>query len=69
LGIGNGYYPLASMLNGPVVNEVTVLVVVAAMLLNVSLANTFNAVTPYCLMQRLPMDHFTASIDVYHNQL
>jgi hypothetical protein len=38
--------PLASMLNGPVVNGVTlVLVVVAAMLLNVSFVNAFNAVT------------------------
>jgi hypothetical protein len=37
--------PLASMLNGPVVNGVTlVLVVVAAMLLNVSFVNAFNAV-------------------------
>jgi hypothetical protein len=45
------------MLNGPVVNGVTlVLVVVAAMLLNVSFVNAFNAVTTYCLMQRLPMD-------------
>jgi hypothetical protein len=36
--------PLASMLNGPVVNGVTlVLVVVAAMLLNVSFVNAFNA--------------------------
>jgi hypothetical protein len=35
--------PLASMLNGPVVNGVTlVLVVVAAMLLNVSFVNAFN---------------------------
>jgi hypothetical protein len=38
--------PLASMLNGPVVNGVTlVLVVVAAVLLNVSFVNAFNAVT------------------------
>jgi hypothetical protein len=38
--------PLASMLNGPVVNGVTlVLVVVAARLLNVSFVNAFNAVT------------------------
>jgi hypothetical protein len=38
--------PLASMLNGPVVNGVTlVLVVVAAMLLNVSFVNAFNAAT------------------------
>jgi hypothetical protein len=37
--------PLASMLNGPVVNGVTlVLVVVAAMPLNVSFVNAFNAV-------------------------
>jgi nucleoid-associated protein YejK len=44
------------MLNGPVVNGVTlVLVVVAAMLLNVSFVNAFNAVT-MCLRQQLPMD-------------
>jgi hypothetical protein len=58
--------PLASMLNGPVVNGVTlVLVVVAAMPLNVSFVNAFNAVTTvlfdasyrwivhriYCLLQ------------------
>jgi hypothetical protein len=38
--------PLASMLNGPVVNGVTLVLVVAAMLLNVSLANAFNTVVP-----------------------
>jgi hypothetical protein len=38
--------PLASMLNGPVVNGVTlVLVVVAATPFNVSFVNAFNAVT------------------------
>jgi hypothetical protein len=56
--------PLASMLNGPVVNGVTlVLVVVAAMLLNVSFVNAFNAVTPYCLMQQLPMDRSLHRLD------
>jgi hypothetical protein len=49
--------PLASMLNGPVVNGVTlVLVVVAAMLLNVSFVNAFNAVTTVLFDQQLPMD-------------
>jgi hypothetical protein len=50
--------PLASMLNGPVVNGVTlVLVVVAAMLLNVSFVNARSMpLQPYCLMQQLPMD-------------
>jgi hypothetical protein len=33
LGIGcNGYYPLASMLNGPVVNGVTLVLVVVAVM-------------------------------------
>jgi hypothetical protein len=55
--------PLASMLNGPVVNGVTlVLVVVAAMLLNVSFVNAFNAL-PYCLMQQLPMDRSLHLLD------
>jgi hypothetical protein len=40
-----GYYSVASMLNGPVVNGVTLVLVVAAMLLNVSFVNAFNAVT------------------------
>jgi hypothetical protein len=39
------YYSVASMLNGPVVNGVTLVLVVAAMLLNVSFVNAFNAVT------------------------
>jgi hypothetical protein len=51
------------MLNGPVVNGVTlVLVVVAAMPL-VSFVNAFNAVTTYCLMQRLPMDRLPHQLD------
>jgi hypothetical protein len=42
--------PLASMLNGPVVNGVTlVLVVVAAMLLNVSFVMRSMPLLPYCL--------------------
>jgi hypothetical protein len=48
--------PLASMLNGPVVNGVTlVLVVVAAMLLNVCQMRSMPLL-PYCLTQQLPMD-------------
>jgi hypothetical protein len=50
--------PLASMLNGPVVNGVTlVLVVVAAMLLNV-ICQCVQCRLLYCLMQRLPMDRY-----------
>jgi hypothetical protein len=46
LGGCNGYYSVGINTNGPVVNGVTlVLVVVAAMLLNVSFVNAFNAVT------------------------
>jgi hypothetical protein len=54
--------PLASMLNGPVVNGVTlVLVVVAAMLLNVSFVNAFNAVTTVLFDHTVTDGSFTAS--------
>jgi hypothetical protein len=54
--------PLASMLNGPVVNGVTlVLVVVAAMLLNVSFVNAFNAVTTVLFDATVTDGSFTAS--------
>jgi hypothetical protein len=60
--------PLASMLNGPVVNGVTlVLVVVAAMLLNVSFVNAFNAVTTVLFEATVTDGSFTASWIVYHN--
>jgi hypothetical protein len=49
--LSKGYYSVSINTNGPVVKEATVLVVVAAILPNVSLANTFNADTPYRLMQ------------------
>jgi hypothetical protein len=53
--------PLASMLNGPVVNGVTlVLVVVAAMPFNVSFVNAFNAVTTVLFEAKLPMDHYAS---------
>jgi hypothetical protein len=57
----------ASMLNGPVVNGVTlVLVVVAAMPLNVSFVNAFNAVTTVLFDATVTDGSFTASI-VYYN--
>jgi hypothetical protein len=53
--------PLASMLNGPVVNGVTlVLVVVAAMPLNVSFVNAFNAVTTVLFDATVTDGSFTA---------
>jgi hypothetical protein len=56
--------PLASIINGPVVNGVTlVLVVVAAMLLNV-ISMRSMPLLPYCLMQQLPMDH-SSSIGLF----
>jgi uncharacterized membrane protein YuzA (DUF378 family) len=57
------------MLNGPVVNGVTlVLVVVAAMmLLNVSFVNAFNAVTTVLFGQQLPMDRSCIDWIVYYN--
>jgi hypothetical protein len=58
--------PLASMLNGPVVNGVTlVLVVVAAMLLNVSFVNAFNAVTTVLFEATVTDGSFTASIGLF----
>jgi hypothetical protein len=58
----------ASMLNGPVVNGVTlVLVVVAAMPLNVSFVNAFNAVTTVLLMPT--MDRSLHLDCVYNNWL
>jgi hypothetical protein len=60
--------PLASMLNGPVVNGVTlVLVVVAAMPLNVSFVNAFNAVTTVLFDATLPMDRSLHLLVVYYN--
>jgi hypothetical protein len=72
----NGFIPLA-MLNGPVVNGVTlVLVVVAAMPLNVSFVNAFNAVTTVLFEATVTDGSFTASMDCllqrckrYHNLL
>ena len=58
--------PSASMLNGPVVNGVTlVLVVVTAMLLNVSLANAFNAVTIVLFDATVTDGSFTASTGLF----
>jgi hypothetical protein len=58
--------PLASMLNGPVVNGVTlVLVVVAAMPLNVSFVNAFNAVTTVLFEATVTDGSFTASIGLF----
>jgi hypothetical protein len=55
-----------SMLNGPVVNGVTlVLVVVAAMLLNVSFVNAFNAVTSVLFDATVTDGSFTASIGLF----
>jgi hypothetical protein len=57
--------PLASMLNGPVVNGVTlVLVVVAAMLLNV-FVNAFNAVTTVLFDATVTDGSFTASTGLF----
>jgi hypothetical protein len=58
--------PSASMLNGPVVNGVTlVLVVVAAMPLNVSFVNAFNAVTTVLFDATVTDGSFTASIGLF----
>ena len=55
--------PSASILNGPVVNTVTlVLVVVAAIPLNVSLVKAFNAVTTAFVDATVTVGSFTASI-------
>jgi hypothetical protein len=54
--------PLASMLNGPVVNGVT-LVLVLPMPLNVSFVNAFNAVTTVLFDATVTDGSFTASID------
>jgi hypothetical protein len=54
------------MLNGPVVNGVTlVLVVVAACLLNVSFVNAFNAVTTVLFDATVTDGSFTASIGLF----
>jgi hypothetical protein len=68
LGIGcNGYYSVGINAAGPVVNGVTlVLVVVAAMLLNVSFVNAFNAVTTVLFEATVTDGSFTDWI-VYHN--
>jgi hypothetical protein len=56
--------PLASMLNGPVVNGVTlVLVVVAACCLTYHLSMRSMPLQPYCLMQQLPMDRSLHRLD------
>jgi ethanolamine transporter EutH len=56
--------PLASMLNGPVVNGVTlVLVVVAAMHLTYHLSMRSMPLLPYCLRQQLPMDRLLHRLD------
>jgi hypothetical protein len=52
-----------SMLNGPVVNGVTLVLVVAAMLLNVSFVNAFNAVTTVLFDATLPMDRLPHLLD------
>jgi hypothetical protein len=58
--------PLA-MLNGPVNGVTLVLVVVAAMPLNVSFVNAFNAVTTVLFGQQLPMDRSLHRWIVYYN--
>jgi hypothetical protein len=56
------------MLNGPVVNGVTlVLVVVAARLLNVSFVNAFNAVTTVLFDATVTDGSFRIYWIVYHN--
>jgi hypothetical protein len=61
LGVLAATVTIPSMLNGPVVNVTLVLVVVAAMLLNVSFV-TFNAAT-VLFEQRLPMDRSLHLLD------
>jgi hypothetical protein len=58
--------PLASMLNGPVVNGVTLVLVVVCVPLNVSFVNAFNAVTTTVLFEATVTDgSFTASIGLF----
>jgi hypothetical protein len=57
--------PLASMLNGPVVNGVTLVLVVAAMPLNVSFVNAFNAVTTVLFDATVTDGSFTASTGLF----
>jgi hypothetical protein len=57
--------PLASMLNGPVVNGVTLVLVVVAAMLNVSFVNAFNAVTTVLFDATVTDGSFTASIGLF----
>jgi hypothetical protein len=51
--------------NGPVVNGVTLVLVVVAMLLNVSFVNAFNAVTTVLFEATVTDGSFTASIGLF----
>jgi hypothetical protein len=54
------------MLNGPVVNGVTLVLVVVCVPLNVSFVNAFNAVTATALFEATVTDgSFTASIGLF----
>jgi hypothetical protein len=56
--------PLASMLNGPVVNGVTLVLVVALRCcLTYHLSMRSMPLLPYCLMQQLPMDRLLHRLD------
>jgi hypothetical protein len=55
--------PLASMLNGPVVNGVTLVLVVVAAIATLSFVNAFNAVTTVLFDQQLPMDRSLHLLD------
>jgi hypothetical protein len=57
--------PLASMLNGPVVNGVTLVLVVVAAMFNVSFVNAFNAVTTVLFDATVTDGSFTASIGLF----
>jgi hypothetical protein len=53
------------MLNGPVVNGVTLVLVVVALLFNVSFVNAFNAVTTVLFDATVTDGSFTASIGLF----
>jgi hypothetical protein len=55
--------PLASMLNGPVVNGVTLVLVVVAAMFACHLSMRSMPLLPYCLMQQLPMDRSLHRLD------
>jgi hypothetical protein len=55
------------MLNGPVVNGVTLVLVVVAAMPTCHLSMRSMPLLPYCLMQRLPMDRSCIDWIVYHN--